>query len=109
MISLERIEELGKDSACDSEWCFFKELVSHMGERNVIQARLIMEYRFMESRRLGVKIEPKRAEEEFIAKFGAKYGELYDKNNASSLSYDEIFLRVFNAPKVYEESLPLSK
>jgi len=102
MISQHRLEELAQGSACENEWCFYKELVSHMGERNVVQARLIMEHRYMESKREGIDIGSKRAEEEFIERFAAKFAQVYDKDNGSSLSYDEIYLRIFNITKVPE-------
>lgn len=104
MISLERLEELAKGSACENEWCFYKELVSHMTERNVVQARLILEYRYMESWRKGIDIGAKRAEEEFIEKFAIGFAEAYDGNKGESLRYDEIYQRVFGIPKVYKTS-----
>lgn len=74
-----------------------------MGERNVIQTGLMIEYRYMQSKKEGsMDIGPKRAEEEFIGKFASKFAEVYDKNNGSNLSYDEIYSRIFGVPKVHE-------
>jgi hypothetical protein len=102
MISQKRLEELVEESPCEESWCFFKELVSHMGERNVIQTRLMIEYRYMESKKQGADIGGNRADLEFTQKFGERFAEVYDKDKGECLSYDEIYSRVFGIPKAYE-------
>ena len=55
----------------------------------------------MESKKEGLDIGSKRAEEEFIEKFAVKFAEVYDQNNGENLSYDDIYSRVFGIPKAH--------
>ncbi len=108
MISDKRLEELARGSPCAHEWCFYKELISHMeNERDIIQARLIMELRYFRSRDKGTNLG-KDAELEFVKEYARKYADVYDNNDGENLTYDEIFERVFGFKKVYLENPILS-
>ena len=101
MVSQTRLEELARGLSCENNYCFYKEIVSHMDERNIIQAKLIIDLRFMKSKDRGEDIGRKAAEEAFIEEYSGKFAEVYDRQNGPGLSYDEIYRRVFGFEKVY--------
>ena len=103
MISQTRLEELARGLSCENNYCFYKEIVSHMDERNIIQAKLMIDLRFMKSKDLGRDIGRKVAEEEFIKDYAKSFAQVYDGQDGKGLSYDEIYFRVFGFEKIYSD------
>lgn len=91
----ETIEDLVKESPCKGNgWCFFRELVSSFGmdDRMAEQSRLIYDYKFLESQRVGYDIGIKRAAMEFIER---GYAEKYAKVWHDGMTHDELKYAVF--------------
>jgi len=90
----EILEDLTKDCPCNKEeWCPLKELLLSSGfsDRQGEQARLMYDYKYMQSRKEGQDMGRERAIKEFITKYGARFAEVYQ----DGMKHDELFYSVF--------------
>jgi hypothetical protein len=89
----EILEDLAKDCPCDKEkWCFIKELVLSSGfsDRQAEQARLVYDYKYMQSKEEKRDIGRERALKEFIAQYSEKFAKVYREG----MKHDELFPKV---------------
>ena len=95
MIEENVLEDLEKECPCNKdEWCFFREVFCSLGwnGRNAEQVRLIDDYKWMESSRLGGDIGFKRATEEFISKhYAEKFAQIYSEGKNHIQLFEELF------------------
>jgi len=87
------LEDLTKDCPCKEQWCFLRELASHMGERQAEQIRLIYDYKYMKSKEEGKDIGNERAAKEFIVLYAKRFAEVYYE----SITHEELFKKVFQS------------
>ncbi|VVB82582.1 Uncharacterised protein [uncultured archaeon] len=95
----EILEDLLKDCPCgqlscdENNWCFFRELVESTGlsERQIEQARLIYDYKYLQSQREGNDIGKQRATQEFIAQYGKKFAEVYKDGMRNGDLFEAVF------------------
>lgn len=103
----EILEDISRDCPCsklncnENKWCFFRELVESTGlsDRQIEQARLIYDYKYMQSEKEGRDIGKQRAIQEFIDLYGKKFAEVYKEN----MKNGDLFEAVFGAKKLHTD------
>jgi len=87
------IDDLAKDCLCIKEWCFFREILKHVGvgEREAEHMRLVFDYKFIQSVDEGKDIGEERAFNEWISKgYGARFAAIY----VEGMTHEELKYKV---------------
>lgn len=90
------LNELCKECPVPNQWCFSREFLKSAvsSDCSAIQARLIYDYRFLQSLKEGQNIGNQRALQEYAEKYGAKFRKIWEENQG--IHYDELRLRLFS-------------
>ena len=88
------IEDLMKECPCKGSWCFFVELINHVGlnDRQIAEIRLIYDYKWIVSEREKRDMGEKYTIDDFIAKgYAEKFAGIYKEG----MTHDELKKKLF--------------